>query len=125
MEKASEWLEKHKNQTKLLVLDDFERSAMNPTELMGIINNYVENEGYKVILLADESKLEFSDNKQADLALQYDVVLNHQGKIELADSTKAEATARVKALLSKHVLYPELDLAFLNTASASFTFGSA
>ena len=39
-----------------------------------------------------------------------------KGKIELAESTKAEATARVKALLSKHVLYPELDLAFLKKA---------
>ncbi|MCR5724363.1 MAG: glycine hydroxymethyltransferase [Treponema sp.] len=39
-----------------------------------------------------------------------------KGKIELSESTKAEATGRVKALLSKHVLYPELDLDFLKKA---------
>ncbi len=39
-----------------------------------------------------------------------------KGKIELSESTKEEATKRVKALLSKHVLYPELDLDFLKKA---------
>jgi glycine hydroxymethyltransferase len=36
-----------------------------------------------------------------------------KGKIVLADAVKAEARARVTALLSRFVLYPELDLGFL------------
>ena len=39
-----------------------------------------------------------------------------KGKIALAEATKQEASARVKTLLSKHVLYPELDLEFLKKA---------
>ncbi|MCL2107378.1 MAG: glycine hydroxymethyltransferase [Oscillospiraceae bacterium] len=34
-------------------------------------------------------------------------------KYELDDETKSQATARVRRLLSKHVLYPELDLDFI------------
>ena len=36
-----------------------------------------------------------------------------KGKIELNQDVKEKVSARVKALLSKHVLYPELDLDFL------------
>ncbi|MBQ3965376.1 MAG: serine hydroxymethyltransferase, partial [Treponema sp.] len=36
-----------------------------------------------------------------------------KGKIALDDATRAEGKKRVAALLSKHVLYPELDLDFL------------
>ncbi|MGP1604051.1 MAG: glycine hydroxymethyltransferase [Treponema sp.] len=39
-----------------------------------------------------------------------------KGKIELDPSVEAEAKSRVKALLAKHVLYPELDLDFLKKA---------
>jgi glycine hydroxymethyltransferase len=36
-----------------------------------------------------------------------------KGKIELDETVQAEARKRVNALLSAHVLYPELDLDFL------------
>ena len=36
-----------------------------------------------------------------------------KGKISLDDSVREEARKRVNAILSKHVLYPELDLDFL------------
>ena len=39
-----------------------------------------------------------------------------KGKIELDEATRVAATERVHALLSKHVLYPELDLEFLKKA---------
>ncbi|MCR5605892.1 MAG: glycine hydroxymethyltransferase [Treponema sp.] len=39
-----------------------------------------------------------------------------KGKIELDQNVKEEVSSRVKTLLSKHVLYPELDLDFLKKA---------
>ena len=48
---------------KRLVLfsDDFERSKLDRIELMGVINEYSENRGIKVIIIADEEKI--SSNK--------------------------------------------------------------
>lgn len=96
--------EKHKGQIKLLVLDDFERSAMNPVELMGIINDYAENEGYKLILLADEGRLSFSDNKQSDMALQYGVILNHADKIKFPAAQQNQNAPKSDTKLDKKQL---------------------
>ena len=48
-----------KNESKelILVFDDFERSKMNVVNLLGIINNFCENEKIKVIIVADEDKI--------------------------------------------------------------------
>ncbi len=42
---------------KLIVLDDFERSGINRVELLGYINNLCENDGVKVLIIANESEL--------------------------------------------------------------------
>jgi hypothetical protein len=48
---------------KVLVFDDLERISMSIAEVMGFINTFVEHEGLKVIILANES-----DIPQAELA---------------------------------------------------------
>lgn len=40
-----------------LIFDDFERSTVSITELLGAINGYVEHEGKRVVLLANEDDL--------------------------------------------------------------------
>ena len=45
----------------VLFFDDFERSKLDRIELMGVINEYSENKGIKVIIIADEEKI--SSNK--------------------------------------------------------------
>lgn len=45
----------------VLFFDDFERSKLDRIELMGVINEYSENRGIKVIIIADEEKI--SSNK--------------------------------------------------------------
>ncbi len=40
-----------------LVFDDFERTKLSITELLGAINGYVEHEGKRVVLLANEDNL--------------------------------------------------------------------
>lgn len=48
----------------ILVFDDLERSQIDKIELLGAINNYLENQNIKTILIADEEKIE--DEKYAE-----------------------------------------------------------
>lgn len=41
----------------VLVFDDFERCSINQNDLMGAVNEYVENRKIKTILVADESRI--------------------------------------------------------------------
>lgn len=54
------FIEKEKHVIKkniVLFFDDFERSKLDRIELMGVINEYSENRGIKVIIIADEEKI--------------------------------------------------------------------
>lgn len=54
------FIEKEKHFIKknlVLFFDDFERSKLDRIELMGVINEYSENRGIKVIIIADEEKI--------------------------------------------------------------------
>ena len=42
---------------RLIVFDDFERSTIPPRELLGLINDYVERHGCRVVVIANEEKL--------------------------------------------------------------------
>lgn len=53
--------EKSYKKRLVLFFDDFERSKLDRIELMGVINEYSENRGIKVIIIADEEKI--SSNK--------------------------------------------------------------
>ncbi|WP_322803987.1 P-loop NTPase fold protein [Vibrio alfacsensis] len=49
----------------ILVFDDLERCSMNISDVMGYINHFVEHQGYKVIVLANEDEIHSSDEKYA------------------------------------------------------------
>ena len=42
----------------ILIFDDLERCSINIVDLLGYINNFVEHQSYKVILIANEEELE-------------------------------------------------------------------
>lgn len=46
-----------KLENKVLVFDDLERCSMNPNEILGYINQLVENDNQKAIILANEEEL--------------------------------------------------------------------
>lgn len=48
----------------VIVFDDLERSNLGKRELLGAINEYVENKQIKVIIIADEAKLEGEEYKE-------------------------------------------------------------
>jgi hypothetical protein len=45
----------------ILIFDDLERCSINIVDLLGYINNFVEHQSYKVILIANEEELEKTD----------------------------------------------------------------
>ena len=48
----------------ILVFDDLERSNLKKKNLLGVLNEYVENKQIRVIIVADEEKIESDDYKE-------------------------------------------------------------
>lgn len=53
------------NKRLVLVFDDLERCKIDPVEMLGAINEYVENLGIKTIILAEEEFITADDNDAA------------------------------------------------------------
>jgi hypothetical protein len=51
---------------RVIIFDDFERAIMSPVELLGYINPFVEHDGCKVIILANEENLKDVDGTYKD-----------------------------------------------------------
>lgn len=47
----------------LIVFDDLERGVMSAQELLGYINQFVEQEGRKVVIIANEAEIEKNENE--------------------------------------------------------------
>jgi predicted secreted Zn-dependent protease len=50
----------------ILVFDDIERCSMDINDLLGYINHFVEHDGVKVILVANEDELKRDETKESD-----------------------------------------------------------
>lgn len=48
----------------LLIFDDLERCSIKISDLLGFINHFVEHQGYKVIIIANEDEILKKDEKQ-------------------------------------------------------------
>ncbi|MBL0545956.1 hypothetical protein JD507_12110 [Aeromonas jandaei] len=55
----------------VIVFDDLERASINLEALLGYINHYVEHQGYKVIIVANEEEILTTQEKQEDVKLAY------------------------------------------------------
>jgi hypothetical protein len=64
--------------SRTLILDDLERSRIDPSDLLGIINRYVEHHGCRVVVIAHEGKL-------ADLLLEQREKIFGQTVLAVAD----------------------------------------
>lgn len=52
---------------KLIVLEDLERSGIDIIEIMGYVNNLVEQDGVKVLLVANENEIiKYEDKEETD-----------------------------------------------------------
>ena len=61
---------------KLIIFDDVERSNIDIIEFLGYVNNLVEIDGVKVLLIANEDELIKYDNKINDDGKSYKVLTN-------------------------------------------------
>lgn len=52
-----------KTEGRIVIFDDFERASMSLIAILGYINPFVEHEGCKVIILADESQISDEEKK--------------------------------------------------------------
>jgi GTPase SAR1 family protein len=55
----------------IIVFDDLERASINLESLLGYINHYVEHQGYKVIIVANEEEILAHQEERDDFKLAY------------------------------------------------------
>lgn len=77
----------NKNAHNIIIFDDLERCRVDIVQLMGFLNNFSENNGFKLILVANEKEVCHIDNPSEE-ALKYLVALKYN---EYADDTKNNA----------------------------------
>lgn len=77
---------RHIKKKLVLIFDDFERSKVDRIELMGAINDYCENKGIKVVLVADEEhindpKAEYKEFKEKLISRTVRITPEYKGII--------------------------------------------
>ena len=120
------------------VMIDMSRNAVMNLDALKRYMTILKKMGYNMVMLYTEDTYELNDNpyfgylrgryskeEMKEIAAIINLVLTGtkpgltkegkpaKGKIDLDPAVQAEAKKRVEALLSKFVLYPELDLDFL------------
>ena len=76
----------------VLVFDDLERSNLDIIEIMGVINDYCENQKFHVIVVANQEKIE---NKKEDVLLT--------AKIEQLDGNISKERKKEITIKSNHI----------------------
>ena len=63
-----------KSGDRILVFDDLERCSMELEDILGYINSYVEHQGHKVIIIANEDELRKREEKEEENSSNYSIV---------------------------------------------------
>lgn len=103
----------------IIIFDDLERCQMNINEILGFINNLVEHNSIKVIIVANQKevgKLFLAE----DLPQKYAIVLNPRLKIDEKDDsnkpiTKDELKKHTELLFANDVLYDKIKEKLIGT----------
>lgn len=94
---------------KLIIFEDLERSGVDIIDFLGYVNNFVEQDGVKVLIVANEEEI-FKENKTKELTLddfleekkenekenETDVVKEYNIKAELELASKRKQYDRIK-----------------------------
>lgn len=70
----------NKAEYMIIIFDDLERCRINILQLMGFLNNLSENNGFKLILVANEREIKHKDNSIEE-ALKYLVALKNKESV--------------------------------------------
>lgn len=88
---------------KLIVLEDLERSSIDIIEIMGYVNNLVEQDGVKVLLVANEEEIKkYKRKRETDK--------NEQGKIVKDLTAKSKEYVRIKEKTVSDTIHFHTDL---------------
>ncbi len=68
--------------SKTLIFDDLERCLLSPSETLGYINKYVEQNKLRVIIIANEDEIDESEKLQKDFEQKNNADNAHLAKIE-------------------------------------------
>lgn len=88
---------------KLIVFEDLERSKIDINEVLGYVNNLVEQDGVKVLLVANEDEimkyepLVIDDANNKGTAKLYDEITNHKNR-DFTESTEEYLKTKEKAV---------------------------
>lgn len=69
-----------KKESIILIFDDIERCQIDIVELMGFLNNLCENNGYRVIIIANEKEIARNENEVAASIQKQTALLDLYGK---------------------------------------------
>lgn len=105
----------HKIDNLIIFFDDLERCNININAVLGYINELVEHNNIKVILVADESKIG-KVNFEKNVELKYMIALSDKIKYSSENKTndvnklltKEEIVKRTKQLFDKDKIYGEM-----------------
>lgn len=100
----------------ILIFDDLERCECDINEVLGYINNFVEHEGVKVIIVANEAEIgkqNIAENLELKylLAINSSLVFDETNKVRNEDKnniTLEELKNRTNFLFGKNIIYNEI-----------------
>lgn len=90
----------------VIVFDDLERSNLEKKELLGAINEYVENKQIKVIIIADEDKVdgeEYKEYKEKLISRTIKMTADYEALIDSIINGYAETAIGYKVFLKENV----------------------
>lgn len=89
----------------VLFFDDFERCKIDRIDLMGAINEYSEDKGIKIILIADEDHInedEYNDFKEKLISRTIKLTSNYESAIEAILDSYEETASGYQAFLKEN-----------------------
>lgn len=86
----------------VFIFDDIERCQIDIIELMGFLNNLSENQGYRLVLIANENEISKNEDDYT-LAAKYNVALNNRIDISADVADEQEPTKLNKNQLNRIV----------------------
>ncbi len=95
-----------KDRKFVLVFDDLERSNVPHKDLLGALNEYIENKQIRVIIIADEEKIdgeEYKEYKEKLISRTIKMAVNYGTLIEQLIDTYTETTNGYKAFLQENI----------------------
>ena len=90
----------------ILVLDDFERTEISIIELLGVINDFCENKKIKVIVVADEEKIQdvkYNEFKEKVIFNTYKLVPNSREVLSNIIANYETTENKYKSFLENHI----------------------